>query len=243
MSEAVTLYVTHYMTGELLGTREAVKDIKQPDRVVVPPYQTPTPLPTTTIKDNEYWAYLDENGKPVRDHKLGNWEKKTRHIKVTAYLKTDCTKTKEFGDKSLVTDEYTFLVPPSPHHDFSGESWAPNINKAIDAKHAEIIRWRDARENESNQEVSALGSTWDSDPESRKRIDSALLAGTMPPYWTDATNVDHVGMTLESLKMVKSAINDHLFAIHDRQRTMKKEVEALTDFDQVLAYKVDWPTT
>lgn len=159
---------------------------------------------------------------------------------VTAYLKADCTQLKEFDDKTLVTDEFTLKEPPTPYHDFIDSDWVANKEKALDVKLAEINNWRTALEGEETQTVLAIDSDWDAGPSARLRIDSTLLTAHMPPYWTDANNVDHEGMTLEELKQVKIAISELGFAIHDRQRTMKKEVEALTDFDEILNYPVGW---
>lgn len=240
MSEPLTLYITSYKNGEFLGTRKAVKDIKQPDRFVIPPYQTPIAFPTDKLEDNEYWAYLGLDGYPVRDHALGTWMKKANKVKVIAYHKQTQAQ-KDFDDESLVTDEYTVKKPPTPYHDFNATDWILNQTKAINAKHAEINAWRTTLENDETQTVLAIDSEWDAGPSARSRIDSTLLAAQVPPYWTDANNVDHTDMTLEELKQVKISISELGFAIHDRQRTMKKEVEALTDFDEILNYLVGWP--
>ncbi|MEZ8169080.1 DUF4376 domain-containing protein [Vibrio tasmaniensis 1F-187] len=168
------------------------------------------------------------------------WQVLDKFKEVTAYHKQTQIH-KEFDDKSLVTDEYTIKKPPTPYHDFVGSDWVPNKEKALNAKRAEINNWRAALEGQETQTVVAIDGEWDAGPSARLRIDSTLLTAVMPPYWTDANNVDHEGMTLEELKQVKIAISELGFAIHDRQRTMKKEVEALTDFDEILNYPVGWP--
>lgn len=240
MSDSLTLYMTSHQDGRLLGTRNATKDIKNPERFVVPPYHTPTQVPNDALEDGQYWAYLDDKGYPVRDHNLGAWVKKEKLVQIVAYHKQTQVQ-KAFDDKSLVTDEYTVKEPPTPYHDFNDSDWVANKDKALEAKRAEINNWRTALENEEAQTVSAIDSEWDAGPSARLRIDSTLLTAVMPPYWTDANNVVHEGMTLEELKQVKIAISELGFAIHDRQRTMKKEAEALTDFDEILNYPVGWP--
>lgn len=120
MSNLLTLYIFSHKTGELLGTREAVEDIKQPGRFVIPPYATPTPYPKEDLNEHQYWAYLDEQGKPVRDYSFGDWVKKEKHIKVTAYNKQN-QQPKQFDDKSLVDDEYTINKPPTAYHTFNTE--------------------------------------------------------------------------------------------------------------------------
>ncbi|MEZ9430698.1 DUF4376 domain-containing protein [Vibrio splendidus] len=240
MSGLLTLYVISHKDGRLLGKRHAEKDIKNPRRFVIPPYQTPTCVPEGTLNENEYWAFLNDGGQPARDHNCGLWLKKDKQIKVTAYHK-QTKQTKEFDDKSLVTDEYTVKEPATPYHDFNGSEWVANEEKAANAKRSEINNWRTALEGDDTQTVLAIDSEWDAGPSARLRIDSTLLTAQIPPYWTDANNVDHEGMTLEELKQVKIAISELGFAIHDRQRTMKKEIEALTDFDEILNYPVGWP--
>ncbi|PKF48691.1 hypothetical protein AT251_24265, partial [Enterovibrio nigricans] len=220
MNDSLKLYVTSHQDGRLLGTRDAEKDVKNPERFVIPPYQTPTCVPNDTIEENEYWAYLNDGGQPVRDHNYGSWVKKEKRVEVTAYHK-QTQQTKTFDDKSLVTDEYTTKEPLTPCHDFVDGDWVANKKKALNAKRAEIKNWRTALEAEDAQTVIAIGSEWDAGLGARLRIDSTLLTAVMPPYWTDANNVDHEGMTLEELKQVKIAIAELGFAIHDRQRTMK----------------------
>lgn len=240
MRDSLKLYITSHKTGALLGSRYAEKDVKNPERFVIPPYQTPTCVPDDTAGENEYWAYLDDGGQPVRDYNCGSWVKKEKQIEVTAYHK-QTQQTKEFDDESLVTGEYTIKEPPTPYHEFVDSDWVSSKEKALLAKRAEINNWRTALEGEEAQTVLAIDSEWDAGPSARSRIDSTLLTAHMPPYWTDANNVDHEGMTLEELKQVKIAISELGFAIHDRQRTMKKEVEALTDFNEILNYPVGWP--
>ncbi|CAK3192849.1 DUF4376 domain-containing protein [Vibrio crassostreae] len=240
MNDSLKLYVTSHKDGRLLGFRDAEKDIKNPKRFVIPPYQTPASVPDSALENDQYWAYLDVDGNSVRDHSLGSWIKKKQPVKVLAYHKQTQVQ-KEFDDESLVTGEYTIKEPPTPYHDFIDSDWVANKEKALDVKRAEINNWRTALEDEETQIVVAIDSEWDAGPNARLRIDSTLLTAHMPPYWTDANNVDHEGMTLEELKQVKIAISELGFAIHDRQRTMKKEVEALTDFEEILNYPVGWP--
>ncbi|PMM09394.1 hypothetical protein BCT63_20845 [Vibrio kanaloae] len=172
--------------------------------------------------------------------KDGEWQVLEKYKAVTAYHKQTLIH-KEFDDKSLVTEEFTLKEPPTPYHDFIDSDWVANKEKALGVKRAEINNWRTALEAQEDQTVLAIDSEWDAGPSARLRIDSTLLTAVMPPYWTDANNVDHESMTLEELKQVKIAISELGFAIHDRQRTMKKEVEALTGFDEILNYPVGWP--
>ncbi|HIB0833372.1 TPA: DUF4376 domain-containing protein, partial [Escherichia coli] len=71
----------------------------------------------------------------------------------------------------------------------------------------------------------------------------AAKAGILPEgfFWTDAENND-VPMKSEELIALSEAAEQAMFTkgleIHVRQRTMKKEIEALGDAEAILAYKV-----
>lgn len=139
-----------------------------------------------------------------------------------------------------IKDGWT-LDEPLPFSIWLHDKWVQQIELVRQSKKDEINAWRNTLENDDQQTVLAVGGEWDAGPDARLRIDSALLTEQMPPYWTDANNVVHHGMTLDELKQVKVAISDLGFAIHDRQRNMKKEVEALTELDEILNYSVGWP--
>ncbi|NOH26500.1 DUF4376 domain-containing protein [Vibrio europaeus] len=149
----------------------------------------------------------------------------------------ECLLMKTLG---AIPDGFT-LIEPLPFSIWVTDKWVQQVNLVRTEKITEIKRWRDMQEADELQKVTVDGKVWDSGPSARVRIDSTLMTGLMPPYWTDANNVDHKGMTLEELTQVKFAISELGFAIHHRQRNMKKEVEALTDFDEILNYPVGWP--
>ncbi|EGF4805991.1 DUF4376 domain-containing protein, partial [Escherichia coli] len=71
----------------------------------------------------------------------------------------------------------------------------------------------------------------------------AAKAGILPEgfFWTDAENND-VPMTAGELMALSEAAEKAMFTkgmeIHVRQRTMKKEIEALDDAEAILAYKI-----
>ena len=138
MSEVLTLYITSHHTGELLGIREANRDIKQPDRVVIPPYHTPNAYPSDKLSDNEYWALLGSNDEPVRDYQDGGWVKKERQVKVPAYLKADGTQTKEFDDKSLLTDDYTLIKPQTLFDEWINSAWVTNQRNKYIAEYDQV---------------------------------------------------------------------------------------------------------
>ncbi|MCF4173518.1 DUF4376 domain-containing protein [Vibrio sp. McD22-P3] len=220
----------HYHPKTLLYTHSSALNISAGyETPLIPQCASLSPLPNHDPSTQSLKINLSDD----------SWQVIKKHKAVTAYHK-ETQSPKEFDDESNVTNDYTIKVPPTPYHDFKGGVWTSNETKATKSKHAEINSWRSSLENDEQQTVQALGTDWDAGPAARLRIDSTLLTAAMPPYWTDANNVDHEGMTLEDLKQVKIAISELGFAIHDRQRTMKKEVEALTDFDEILNYPVGW---
>ncbi|EBK1959685.1 DUF4376 domain-containing protein [Salmonella enterica] len=122
------------------------------------------------------------------------------------------------------------------------------IQSAKDQKYAEIGAWRDAQESGSTT-FSLNGHRWDCDKPSRERLDAALAAvrSNMLPadfFWTDADNID-VPVKAADLESMSAAMDDTMFSqgfrIHERQRQMKEEVEALTDYQVVKDYVVGWP--
>ncbi|EGQ9324696.1 phage tail protein [Vibrio cholerae] len=52
---------------------------------------------------------------------------KAPYVKVTAYLKSDCTKQKEFDDVTLVTGDYTLKEPATRFDEWSDEEWVTNL--------------------------------------------------------------------------------------------------------------------
>ncbi|OIN09071.1 DUF4376 domain-containing protein [Oceanisphaera psychrotolerans] len=141
-----------------------------------------------------------------------------------------------------IPDTETELAPgPDDVWDETTASWRLDpvaINRHQKAKHAEINTWRDQQE---QTPVEHDGHHWDTDAASRARIISVLMAGVMPlDYWTDADNNDQP-MTLDQLRELYAAIVQQGGRIHDRQRTMKADVSALTTIEEVQAYPVGWP--
>ncbi|EKF9069971.1 phage tail protein [Vibrio cholerae] len=52
---------------------------------------------------------------------------KAPYVKVTAYLKSDCTKQKEFDDVTLVTADYTLKEPATRFDEWIDEEWVTNL--------------------------------------------------------------------------------------------------------------------
>lgn len=112
------------------------------------------------------------------------------------------------------------------------------------AKHAEINAWRDAQEN-GRITCNYNGNTYDADKQSKNRIDAVIEAGGLPDgvKWTDAENND-ISLSLSDLKAMQKimvvAMAIQGGKIHERQRKMKGEVDALTDYKAVQNYVVGW---
>ncbi|ENM3866182.1 phage tail protein [Vibrio cholerae] len=52
---------------------------------------------------------------------------KAPYVKVTAYLKSDCTKQKEFDDVTLVTDDYTLKKPATQFDEWIDDDWVTDV--------------------------------------------------------------------------------------------------------------------
>ncbi|WP_288843898.1 DUF4376 domain-containing protein [uncultured Deefgea sp.] len=111
-------------------------------------------------------------------------------------------------------------------------------------KIAEINAWRDQQE-QTGFVFGHAEHTWDGGVAVATRLQNSvkmpgLLAGF---YWTDAGNSD-VPMTLEQLQQLNAAHDQAIFnqgfRIHDRQRTMKAEVEKLSG-EALAGYVAGWP--
>ncbi|HED0198887.1 TPA: DUF4376 domain-containing protein [Salmonella enterica subsp. enterica serovar Orientalis] len=116
------------------------------------------------------------------------------------------------------------------------------------SKQYEINDWRNQQENSSTT-FSLNGHRWDCDKASQGRLSASLEAARsniLPAnfFWTDADNID-VPVKAADLESMSTAMNTTMFIqgfkIHERQRQMKEEVEALTDYQAIKNYVVGWP--
>ncbi|EJP5180876.1 DUF4376 domain-containing protein [Salmonella enterica] len=121
------------------------------------------------------------------------------------------------------------------------------LTAAKQAKHAEINAWRDAQEN-GRITCTYNGNAYDADKQSKNRIDDVIEAGGLPDgvKWTDADNND-ISLSLSDLKALQKimvvAMAIQGGKIHERQRKMKEEVGALTDYKAIQNYVVGWGDT
>ncbi|HHZ7490409.1 TPA: DUF4376 domain-containing protein [Citrobacter freundii] len=119
---------------------------------------------------------------------------------------------------------------------------------AKEVKKQEINAWRDRQENGSVI-FEFNGHMWDGGKASQSRLSPVIAAvqtGMLPPgfFWTDADNRD-VELTTEQLVQLAGAMTQAMvaegFRIHERQRQMKAEVDALQTLEEIRAYRVGWP--
>ncbi|MDC5753527.1 DUF4376 domain-containing protein [Vibrio europaeus] len=125
------------------------------------------------------------------------------------------------------------------------------IEVAFKDKYEEINQWRDKEESKPDMTVEVKGVPWDANEVAIKRIERTLLSTFIPPFWTDANNVDRHELEGKSfgkadLEAIHNAIVDIGFKIHERQRQLKTELEALkakegVTSDEILAFVVGWP--
>lgn len=115
------------------------------------------------------------------------------------------------------------------------------------SKQYEINDWRNQQENSSTT-FSLNGHRWDCDKASQGRLSASLEAARsniLPAnfFWTDADNID-VPVKAADLESMSTAMNTTMFLqgfkIHERQRQMKEEVEALADYQAIKNYVVGW---
>lgn len=105
----------------------------------------------------------------------------------------------------------------------------------------EVHAWRDSEERKG---FIHAGHRWDSDEAATKRILSVAplcLQGIDPPtgYWTSADNVN-VPMNAAEFVAMYIAMISAGGAVHDHQRAIKAEVDALSDVVAVENYTIGW---
>lgn len=156
----------------------------------------------------------------------------------TIYQTESPQKTKKVTELGEIENGYT-LEEPLNYSIWDGEHWVQKIELIKTAKKQAVTAWRDQQESATDTKVTVDGVTWDANPESRTRLTGALSATNLPDYWTDADNNDQP-ITRETLQKVNDEITALGFVIHARQRQMKKEIENLTQFDDVENYVIGW---
>lgn len=67
---------------------------------------------------------------------------KAQYVKVTAYLKSDCTKQKEFDDVTLVPDDYTLKKPATQFDEWMDDAWVTNISNQYIAEFDQVDNLR-----------------------------------------------------------------------------------------------------
>lgn len=148
---------------------------------------------------------------------------------------TESKQVKELGEieEGWTLEEYL------PHSIWQGNNWVQKIDLLQVTKRNEINQWRDIQEGNPDEIVTVSGIQWDANQLARSRIESTLNSDFLPPFWTDANDLDR-SITRDGLKAIHTAIVQRIFEIHERQRTMKAEIEAITDFATLESYQAGW---
>lgn len=157
----------------------------------------------------------------------------------TLYNIADAAQIKTMTELRKIDAAWT-LEKPLPFSVWEAGAWSQQLGLLQEAKNTEVNTWRDSEESKPAQRVIVDNIPWDADPASRARIQSTLQSAFIPPFWTDADNIDQ-SITHEQLQAVHTAIVELGFAIHARQRVMKTEIAALTSCVAVNDYVIGWP--
>ncbi len=78
------------------------------------------------------------------DVKNQKWHVEEIPVEVTAYLKSDCSRVKEFIDKSVVTDEYTLVEPATLFDEWVNDAWVTNLSNKYIHDYAQVDTTRSA---------------------------------------------------------------------------------------------------
>jgi len=158
---------------------------------------------------------------------------------LVMYSKADAEQNKTITELGEIEAGWT-LDKPLPFSLWENNHWLQQLDLLQKAKRSEVNRWRNAQENSAEKLVVVDSVNWNAEPTSRDRIISTLQGDFIPPFWTDAEDVDQ-SITREKLQAVHTAIVQLGFAIHARQREMKEQLAALTTVDAVNNYLIGWP--
>lgn len=244
--------ITHYspLSGEMSTVGLANFSSLEPDVPLIPAYATPIDPPA--VQEREVALFRAEDGSVPECAADGVWQvlPDWRCVALFSTLNGDGVSITEIGQ--LPSDvQATELPRPSPAHAWSGKGWVFNAEKQaeLDALTRErvtlkINAWRDQQE-AAGFVFGHAEHTWDGGVAVATRLQNSVKIPSLPDgfYWTDADNVD-VPMTLEQLTQLNAAHDQAIFAqgfrIHDRQRTMKAEVEKLSG-EALAGFVVGWP--
>lgn len=131
--------------------------VREIDSDMLRPLVTDKSLPTAVLDaEKQYYSFRDqEDNVPYWPDDSCEWVVKDKQIKVTAYNK-ETQETKEFDDKSLVTDDYTLLKPSTQFDEWIDGAWVTNLQaqyeaqvKQVDATRRSLYLNVDALRNEA----------------------------------------------------------------------------------------------
>ena len=248
----INMKINHYspVSGEFIAEGLADFSSLEVDVPLIPAYATPIDPPS--VQARQVAVFRAEDGSVPECAVDGVWQvlPDWRSVALFSTLNGDGVSIAEIGQLPSSV-QATELPRPSPAHAWAGDSWVFNAEKQaeLDALSRErvtqqINAWRDQQE-QTDFVFGHAEHTWDGGVVVATRLQNSVKMPSLPAgfYWTDADNVD-VPMTLEQLTQLNAAHDQAIFnqgfRIHDRQRTMKAEVEKLSG-EALAAYIVGWP--
>ncbi|MEF1256013.1 DUF4376 domain-containing protein [Vibrio sp. M260112] len=160
------------------------------------------------------------------------------HRGKTIYSTAKPSESKQVKKLGEIEEGWT-LKEYLPYSIWQNNDWIQQVELLQVAKRNEINQWRDTQEANPDEVVAVNGIEWDANPSARSRIESTLNSGYLPPFWTDANDVDQP-ISIDVLKAIHAAIVQRGFEIHTRQRQMKAEIKQIINFETLEAYKVGW---
>ncbi|EJA3654752.1 DUF4376 domain-containing protein [Salmonella enterica subsp. diarizonae] len=184
----------------------------------------------------------------VFDTETETWSLHEDHRGETVYDTTTGNQV-YISEPGPLPENTTTQAPASPVDKFENGQWVADLATALSQKHAEINDWRNQQEN-ANYVLQFNDRNWDYGKTTQERLSLSVQmakANKLPAgfIWTDADNND-VPLSAGELLNLSDAIDQAMFTmglqIHLRQRTMKEEVDKLSDAQAVLDYVVGWPT-
>lgn len=109
--------------------------VREIDSDILRPLVTDKLLPTTVLDaEQQYYSFRDQQGNvPYWPDDYCDWVVKDMQTKVTAYHK-QAKQSKEFDDKSLVTDNYTLDKPNTQFDEWIDNSWVTNKQRQYEAE-------------------------------------------------------------------------------------------------------------
>ncbi|MEI8594043.1 hypothetical protein [Photobacterium sp. Hal280] len=132
------VYAYSSADGRYIQKTNAQPDLLHPGEFLIPGYHSPQSMPEFELSEGEYFAYLDENGTAPRRYQDGHWTVQKEKQPTTAWLKLDCTQSKQFDDVSEVTNDYTSDKPATRWDIWTESGWQTDEQAKFESEVQEI---------------------------------------------------------------------------------------------------------